>query len=77
MCKILELSGLFVCLRDLLSFSVLGGQKKLLGCGLLGGISTQTDTMLYVSMTLDMIGLLGWRSNSLQLHNFDRRLKTH
>ena len=26
-------------------FECLGGQKKLLGCGLLGGISTQTDTM--------------------------------
>ena len=31
---------------DLLRFSVHGGQKKLLGCGLLGGISTQVDTML-------------------------------
>ena len=31
---------------DLLRFSVHGGQKKLLGCGLLGEISTQVDTML-------------------------------
>ena len=26
-------------------FQCLGGQKKLLGCGLLGGISTQADFM--------------------------------
>ena len=37
MCTILELSGLFVCLGDLLSFTVPGGQKK--------GTSTQADTM--------------------------------
>ena len=30
---------------DLLSFSVLGGHNKLLGYGLLEGISTQADTM--------------------------------
>ena len=36
MCNILYSSGLFVCLE---------GQKKLLGCGLLGGISTQADIM--------------------------------
>ena len=29
-----------------LSFSVLGEQEKLLGCGLLGGISAQVDTMV-------------------------------
>ena len=40
----LELSGLFVWLEGL-SFSVHVGQKKILGCGLLGGISTQADTM--------------------------------
>ena len=40
----LELSGLFVWLEGL-SFPVHGGQKKFLGCGLLGGISTQADTM--------------------------------
>ena len=28
------------------AFCLPGGQKKLLGCGLLGGISTQVDTML-------------------------------
>ena len=32
---------------DLLSFSVPGGQKELLGCCLLGGISTQADTNLF------------------------------
>ena len=31
--------------RHLLLFSVPGGQKNLLGCGLLGGSSTQADTM--------------------------------
>ena len=44
---LLESSGLFVCLGDLFSFSVPEGQKKLLGCGLLGGqMSTQVDTMI-------------------------------
>ena len=42
--NMLELSGLFVWLEGL-SFSVHVGQKKILGCGLLGGISTQADTM--------------------------------
>ena len=39
--------GPFVCLGGLLSFSMTGVQKKLLGCGLLlgGGISTQDDTI--------------------------------
>ena len=45
MCNTLELSGLLAYFGDLLSFSVPGGQKKLLGCGLLGGISTQADAM--------------------------------
>ena len=45
---VLELSGLFVCLGEegLLRISVSRGQKKLLGCGLLGGISAQADTLL-------------------------------
>ena len=34
--SILELSGLFVCLEGLTFFSA-WGEKKLLGCGLLGG----------------------------------------
>ena len=38
MFKVLELSGLFVFLGGLAKiFSAWGGQKKLLGCGLLGG----------------------------------------
>ena len=48
MCKILELSGLFVYLGGLVKFftSVLGGQKKLLDYGLFErGISTQANTM--------------------------------
>ena len=45
MCNTLELSGLLAYLGDLLSFPVPGGQKKLLDCGLLGGISTQADAM--------------------------------
>ena len=45
MCNTLELSGLLAYFGDLLSFSVPGGQKKLLGCGFLGGISTQADAM--------------------------------
>ena len=32
---------------DLFRFSVPGKKKKLLGCGLLGGISIQVDTMDY------------------------------
>ena len=35
----------FVCLRGLVKISVPRGKKKLMGCGLLGGISTQADTM--------------------------------
>ena len=37
MCNTLELSAFFVCLGDLLSFLVPGGQKKLLGYGLTEG----------------------------------------
>ena len=47
MFKVLELSGLFVCLEGLVKiFSAWGGHNKLLDCGLLGGITTQVDTML-------------------------------
>ena len=35
-----------------LSFSVPGGKEKLLGRGLLGGISTQADTMNYSKHTI-------------------------
>ena len=41
----------FVCLGGLTKFSVPGGQKILLDCGLLGGISTQADTMWYAGST--------------------------
>ena len=42
----LELSGLFVCLGDSLSFSVPEGTEKIAGCGLLGrGLSTRADNM--------------------------------
>ena len=50
-CNTLELSGLFVCPGGgggggaCSVFQCLGGQKKLLGWSLLGGISTQADTM--------------------------------
>ena len=37
MCNMLELFGLFVCLGGLKFFSAWGRQKKMLGCGLLGG----------------------------------------
>ena len=37
MCNILELSGTFFYLWELLHFSVPEGTKKMLGCGLLGG----------------------------------------
>ena len=43
----LESSRLFVCVRGLIKyFGAWKGQKQLLGCGLLGGISTQTDTVM-------------------------------
>ena len=53
MFKLLELSGLFfVCLGGLVKIFSVWGQKKSLGCGLLGGVSTQTDNMpLYLSLT--------------------------
>ena len=41
----LVLSALFVCLGGLTKFfSAWGDRKKMLGYGLLGGISTQADT---------------------------------
>ena len=40
-----EISISFLSALGDLRFSVPGGQKKLLGCGLLGEISTQADTM--------------------------------
>ena len=44
----MELSEHFACLGDWLSFSVprWRTEKKMLGCGLLGGIITQADTMV-------------------------------
>ena len=46
MCETLGLSELFVCLGELIkSFSVWGDRKKMLGSGLLRGISTQADTI--------------------------------
>ena len=42
---------LFVYLGGVLSFSVPVRQSKLLGCGLLGGISTQTNTKYFVGKT--------------------------
>ena len=45
MCNKLELSESSAFCLSGETFSVLGRQKKLLGCGLLGGISTQADTM--------------------------------
>ena len=48
MCKILESIGLFVCHGGLTKFfSAWGAGEKLLGCGLLRGISTHADTMNY------------------------------
>ena len=40
---------------DLLSFLMFEGQKKLLGCGLLGEISSQADTMNRCSINLKTI----------------------
>ena len=54
MCNTLELSGFFSARGDLLSFSVPGGgggEKKLVGCNLVGGgISTQADTMYFFKL---------------------------
>ena len=48
MCKILESTGFFVCHGGLVKFfSAWGAGEKLLGCGLLRGISTHADTMNY------------------------------
>ena len=45
----LDLSGLFICPGGLIKFFSAwkegGGQKKMPGCGLLGWISNQGDTM--------------------------------
>ena len=41
----MELSGLFVCHRNLLSFSVPGGQKKIAGFWFVREISIQANTM--------------------------------
>ena len=47
MYSMLELSGLFVYLGDLLSFSVPGGTEKVVGLWFAReGISTQADTMV-------------------------------
>ena len=50
----LELSQLFVSLRlgTCYVFQCLWGLKKLLDCGLLGGISTQADTMTSIKITI-------------------------
>ena len=46
MSSILELSELFASYERLIKFfSAWGARKKILGCGLLEGISTQADTM--------------------------------
>ena len=47
MFKVLELSRLFVCLGDLLRFSVPGETEEIVGLSFAGGgISTQADTMV-------------------------------
>ena len=73
MFKVLELSGLFVCLGGIVKiFSAWGGgQKKLLGCGLLGGggVSTQADTIFLMLHSTS----LAWNkinSNLRPLHLF-------
>ena len=44
----LELSGLFACMGGLVNFfSAWGERKKKLVCGLLGGVNTQADTMIF------------------------------
>ena len=48
MFEVLELSGLFVCLGDLLRFSVPGG-AEISGLWFGRGISTQVDTMHYIA----------------------------
>ena len=45
MCNILELSGLFVCLTDLSSFSLPGGTEKIAGLWIARGISSLADTV--------------------------------
>ena len=45
MCNILKLSGLAVCQEGFVKFFSAWGSKKMLGFGLLGGISTQSNTM--------------------------------
>ena len=58
MCNILELSGLFVCLAELVKFfSVwgMGGGEKVSGLRFPGrGISTQTDIMTFNIKQLEM-----------------------
>ena len=51
MCNILKLSGFLVCLGGgpCKVFQCQLGQKKLLGFGLLGGISTQSDAMFLLN----------------------------
>ena len=43
-------SELFDCLGAVLTFSDPGGQKKVLGIGLIGGISKNTDLSLIFGM---------------------------
>ena len=45
MCKILELSGLFVCLGELLKLFGARVDRKIAGLRFAGGISPQVDTI--------------------------------
>ena len=91
MCNMLELLGLLVCLGwIIILFSAQGwGQKKLLGCGLLGGESVpRIDSMIYkkwVYLSLRPVSQInnisiGLSANKMELQskqikdNFKRRI---
>ena len=55
MCNILKLSRLFVCQVDFLGFSVPGGQKRLLGCGLLGDLYSDWHYIMKTQILIPML----------------------
>ena len=71
MCDILELSGLFVCLRDLISFLVSGWTENIVGLWFARGISYQADTVCTYSASIAKLafpkanieqGIYKWKS---------------
>ena len=70
--KYWNFQGFLSAWGDYLSFSVPWRQKKLLGCGLLRGrISTQADTMLYLSISVNHLlpfyfDIYVWQENEFE-----------